>query len=52
MMRLRVLLQVGIGERAGREQRDGIRVLRIRVDLVAGANLDDVAEIHDGDASC
>ncbi len=50
MMRLRVLLDIRIGERAGREQRDGVRMLRLAVDIVPRAELDDLAEIHDGDA--
>ena len=50
MMRLRWRLHVRIGDRAGREQRDGVRVLRLAVDIVARPKLHDLPKIHDGDA--
>ena len=43
-------LPVGIGNRDRREQRLGVWVRRRAVDLVPRADLDDLAEIHHGDA--
>ena len=43
-------LRVGIGDRDGREQRLGVRVDRPRVELLGRRELDDLAQVHHGDA--
>src|SRR4029450_4919785 len=43
-------LELGVGDGHRGEQRLGVGVLGIEIELIAGRQLDDLAEIHDGDA--
>ena len=41
---------VGVGDGDGGEQGEGVGVQGVEVEVVAGADFDDFAEVHDGDA--
>ena len=42
--------QLGVGDRHGCQQRLGVGMQRILVELVAGRDLDNAPEVHHGDA--
>ena len=50
MRRRRCALGARVGDRHRREQRLGVGVLRLVVELLAVGDLDDLAEVHHGDA--
>jgi hypothetical protein len=43
-------LDLGVGDRHRGEQRLGVGVARVRVEVLRGRDLDDLAEVHHGDA--
>ena len=47
--RMRARWAVGIGHRHGRQQRLGVGMARLGEQAALGRQLDDLAEIHDGD---
>lgn len=46
---LTILVHLGVSDGNGREQRTGIGVQRVAVQLLAGGNLHNFAEVHDDD---